>query len=47
VAASLEVAKSIPTRQTFTAGIEFVFPVRLAANLDEDVGAHEVGYGIG
>ena len=42
----LEVPPFFPARQTFTGGIEAVLPVWLAANLDEDIGTHEVGYGI-
>ena len=42
----LEVPALISTCQTFTGGIEAVFPIWLAANLDEDVAAHEVLDGI-
>ena len=38
----LEVPTFLSTCQTFTGGIEAVLPVWLAANLDEDVAAHEV-----
>ncbi len=44
--ASLEVPPFLSTGQTFTGGIEAVLPVWLAADLDQDVAAHEVGYGI-
>ena len=35
-----------PARHLLPGGIKAVLPVWLAANLDEDVAAHEVGYGI-
>ena len=38
----LEVATLLSTCQAFTRGIEAVLPVWFAANLDEDVAAHEV-----
>jgi hypothetical protein len=40
------VATLLPARHFLPGGIEAVFPVWLAANLDEDVSAYEVGYGI-
>jgi len=42
----LEVPPFLSAGQTFTGGIEAILPVWFAANLDEDVAAHEVGYGI-
>ena len=43
----LGVATFFPARHLLPDAIEAILPVWLAADLDEDVAAHEVGYGIG